>query len=126
MSKKAGAPTKYNPEFHPDDFIKQSKDGQPVIAIAASWGVHKDTIYEWVKVHEKFSDSFKIGRTSCEAWWFNLGKDSMTGKKNADLGFFAYLTKSMLGWRDRDPAIIEDDSVKEIKVNITKHVDNRD
>jgi hypothetical protein len=116
-----GAPTKYDPDFHPEDFIKQSSEGQPVFAIAASWKVHKDSIYEWVKVHEDFSDAFKIGHSMREAWWFNLGKDSMLGKKSADLGFYCYLTRSALGWRDRDAPVISDESVKEIEVKITKH-----
>lgn len=118
---KIGRPTKYDENFHPQDYIKQCIEGQPVFAIAASWGVHKDTIYEWVKVHESFSDSFKIGHDAREAWWFNLGKDAMLKKKDADLGFFCYLTRSALGWRDRDAPIIQDDSVKQVEIKVVKH-----
>lgn len=104
---KAGAPTKYNPKFHPEDFIKQSKAGKEVTQIASSWDVHRDTVYEWAKVHKIFSDAFRLGKQHRDAFWLNLGWAGMTGtasingqKTKIDFAFYKYLTMARLGWTD--------------------------
>lgn len=131
MSKvKIGAPTKFNKEFHPKDFIAQSKQGRQVIQIATSWDVHRDTLYEWAKVHKIFSDAFKRGRQYCEAWWINIGMSAMTGNVRdpkdptktikVDLGFYCYLTKATLGWRDTTNTLIGDE-VSNVEIKVTKY-----
>lgn len=108
MANKVGRPTPYDPDFHPQDFIEQSKRGRQVIQIATSWDVHRDTVYEWAKVHEEFSDAFKRGRQYCESFWLDLGQSAMLGqakingeKIKVDLGFYCYLTKATLGWSEK-------------------------
>ena len=127
MAKKMGRPEVYDKSFHPQDFIEQSKRGRQVIQIATSWEVHRDTLYDWAKKHPDFSDAFKKGRQYCEAFWIDLGQSAMLGqakingeKIKVDLGFYCFLTKATLGWREKD-SVINDDEVKEIEVKITKH-----
>lgn len=127
MSKKVGRPEVYNKNFHPADFIKQSKAGRQVIQIATSWDLHRDTLYDWAKKHKEFSDAFKKGRQFAESFWIDLGQSAMLGqakingeKIKVDLGFYAFLAKTTLGWREKD-SVINDDEVKEIEVKITKH-----
>jgi hypothetical protein len=107
---KLGRRTKYNPDFHPHDFIEKSKAGDVLSQIAASWGVHRDTVYEWQDKHADFSDAVKKGRLLSEAWYIKIGKaamlgeayDKATGKKlHVQLGFYVWLTKNLFKWSDR-------------------------
>lgn len=123
--KKAGAPSKYNESFHPQDFIEQSKRGRHVIQIASSWDIHKDTLYEWAKVHSKFSDAFKLGRQHANAFYLNLGFAAMTNqasingqKVTINYGFYTYITKAMFGWNDNPVPENED---FELVTEFTKH-----
>jgi hypothetical protein len=79
-----GRPTKYDPKFHPKDFIEQSKNGKTLAQIALTWDLNRDTIHEWKKKHPKFSDAVKKGRQFCEAWYMNLGLAAMLGQAKSD------------------------------------------
>ena len=42
--------------------------------------VDETTLYEWVKQHEKFSLSKKIGTQKSMVWWEKIGRKGMTNK----------------------------------------------
>lgn len=126
--RKIGRPTKYRPDFHPTDFIEQSRRGKHVVQIASSWEVHKDQIYEWVKKHKEFHDAFKLGKQHINAFYLNLGFAAMTGqaaingqKVNINYGFYQYITKAHLGWNDNPQPETED---YELELNITPYEKN--
>jgi|SRR6478672_2225363 len=103
-----GRPTKYREEFHCTDFIEQSKQGKTITQIASSWDINLDSLYEWKKVHPKFSEAIKIGRQHAEAWYMNLGQAAITGQTKVNnepvpfnLGVFCWMTKNMFKWSDR-------------------------
>lgn len=101
---KRGHPTDYRENFHPQDFIEQSKQGKSLAQIALSWDVHRDTIYEWRKVHPEFSDAVKKGREFAEAWYMNLGQAGILGQateKPMNVGLFCWMTKNMFNWSDK-------------------------
>lgn len=56
-----GAPTKYIDIFS-HQAEKLTSEGKSMADLATYFCVHRDTIYEWRKVHEQFSDSIKRGR----------------------------------------------------------------
>jgi hypothetical protein len=56
-----GAPTKYKPAIG-NEIINLMAEGLSITASAAALGFHRDTIYEWEKVHPDFSDSIKVAR----------------------------------------------------------------
>lgn len=131
-SKKIGRPEEYRKDFHPIDFMEQSKRGRQVIQIATSWGLHRDTLYDWSKKHKEFSDAFKKGRQFCESFWMDLGQSAMLGqaklngeKIKVDLGFYCFLAKATLGWREKD-SIVQEDDIKEIEVKISKYAKPKD
>lgn len=68
-----GAPTKYRPEFC-DKVIELGKAGKSIVQIASALDVHKDTLYEWEKVHPKFSDSLSRARQESQVWWEDQGQ----------------------------------------------------
>lgn len=105
---KVGRPTKYQKDFHPSDFIAQSKQGKSLAQIALAWEVDRDTIYEWAKKHSEFSDAIKKGRQYAEAWYMNLGQSAMVGQATLNgrpiafqLGVFVWMTKNMFKWSDK-------------------------
>lgn len=103
-----GQPTAYRAEFHPQDFIRLSKQGKNLAQIALAWDLHRDTLYEWQKVHKEFSDAVKKGREFSEAWYTDLGQLAMLGqaqvngqKVKVDIGLYVWLTKNLFKWSDK-------------------------
>ncbi len=55
-----GAPTKYLPEYCAK-LLQHMKEGGSFEGFAPEIGVHRDTLYEWTKVHKDFSDAKNSG-----------------------------------------------------------------
>ena len=54
----AGRPTKYDPKYC-DEIIDYMGQGYSKTAFAGHIGVSRETIYEWGRTHEEFSDATK-------------------------------------------------------------------
>jgi len=83
--------------------------GYSLESFGAKINVHKDTLYEWVKVHEEFSDALKKGRTKQVLAWETMGMAMVQGQesmKNGNVSAFVWMTKNMLGWRDKQDVAI--------------------
>jgi len=96
-----GRPTKYRPDFHPADYIARAKKGETFVEIACAWDVDIDTIAEWRKKHKVFSGAVQKGRAHLEAWFTKMGKAKMTGQVKGSDTVYIWLTKNLIGWRDR-------------------------
>lgn len=72
----AGRPTLYRKEFG-DIIIEKGKEGKSINQMALAMGVHKDTLYEWVKVYPEFSDCFKLAVAYSQGWWEDFGQANM-------------------------------------------------
>ena len=118
---KRGAPTKYRPEFCEDiitffdrEPFKVATDdegnalttqtGKPLLMacelptfekFASDIGVHKDSIYEWAKVHPEFSDAKKIAQ---QLQYNILVQNGLLGGYNSTFAIFT--GKAALGMRD--------------------------
>lgn len=68
-----GRPTDYDPKYC-EAVITMGSEGYSVVEMAADIGVHRDTLYEWEKVHSDFSDAFTRARQLCQAWWERQGR----------------------------------------------------
>lgn len=116
---KAGAPTKYRPDFHNVDFLRLAKQGKTIIQIAGEWEVDRNTIYEWGNKHKEFSNTLKKGRNLAECWYANIGQlamlneASVNGKKvNVNLGFYVWLTKNLFKWSDKVESVPAEEKKK--------------
>jgi hypothetical protein len=69
-------PTTYDPAYC-DRVVEYGKQGKSVAWIAAELEVHKDTLYEWVKVHPEFSDAMTRARLESQRWWEDAGQTGM-------------------------------------------------
>ena len=108
MQKGPGQPTKYQKQFHNEDFLRLSKLGKSITQIALEWDIDRGTIYEWANTHKEFSNTVKRGRTFAEGWYMNLGQLAASGqagpdgvRNKIDVGMFVWLTKNMFKWSDR-------------------------
>ena len=95
----AGQPTKYKPEYCAiaEDWLGRKHSTE---SLGSQLDCHKDTIYEWKKVHPAFSDAIKRGEAKRAA---KLENDLVNGQHqgktyNAAVGIF--LAKNWLGMRD--------------------------
>jgi hypothetical protein len=105
---KVGRPTDYRKDYHPEDFITQSRRGKTFAQIAALWNIDRSTLFRWEKKHPEFRTAVKIGRELAEAWYIELGQAAMVNRAKidgqiakVDLGWFVWLTKNMFKWNDR-------------------------
>ena len=72
----AGRPSTYDPS-HCERVIELGKRGKSVAVMAAQLDVHKDTIYEWMRVHPEFSDAIKRALTYSQEWWEDAGQNAL-------------------------------------------------
>ena len=91
-----GRPSSYREEFC-EIVEEMGREGKSVAQMAARLNVSKDTIYEWVKAHADFADSFTRARTFSQAWWEAKGQESI-----GDRNFNANLYKISMSARFRD------------------------
>jgi hypothetical protein len=108
----AGHPSSYKPEYC-EKIIEHMAQGYSFESFGAEANCHKDTLYEWRKVHPEFSEAVKIGRVKQAKWWENLGRAVAVGAKGkmpngtefdpkrSNATIFIWMTKNMLGWKDR-------------------------
>jgi len=70
MAKEVGRPTKYDAKYN-EQAYKLCLLGATDKEIADFFEVNEDTIHEWKKVHQEFSESLKKGKTLADA---NVGQ----------------------------------------------------
>jgi hypothetical protein len=76
--KKMGRPSKYKPECCPA-LIEHMKQGGSFEAFAAIVKTSISTIYEWLDVHEDFSEAKKEGVALSLKFWEDIAKAGITG-----------------------------------------------
>ena len=103
-----GRPTKYD-EAYPNLLLKHMEEGLSYQSFAATLGVHVDTLYEWEKVYPEFSEAKKIGKGLLLLFFEKLGRAASAGRvENFNATAFVWLSKNMIGWRDK-VAITDED-----------------
>jgi uncharacterized protein (DUF433 family) len=97
--KKVGRPTKYDPEFHPQDIILRMANGEFDSQIAAAWSISRDSLYEWIKTHEEFKEAREIGQPKREAKWIEIGRTFMEKGNKAGFNYWMAFCNNQLGWK---------------------------
>lgn len=105
---KRRADRRYNKNFHPEEYVRLSSEGKHISEICSTWGVCRDTVYQWGKKHKIFAGALKKGFEAREAWWIKLGRQAIMGGKatvngkevSINIGMFVWLTKNILHWHD--------------------------
>lgn len=95
-----GRPTKYDPNCC-SKVVSLMAKGLSKDAVAGKLGISRDTLYEWCKSHEEFSDSIKTGEAKSRYYWEKIGMDGMLGKvKGFRPAVWIFIMKNRFGWRD--------------------------
>lgn len=97
---RGGAPTKYKKAYC-EEIKTLMKQGYSVTQVASHLEIHRDTIYEWAKIHPEFSDALKIGKMHLEHWYISLFKEIALGKRKGNPVAAIWLSKNVLGWSDK-------------------------
>ena len=66
-------PTLYDPAYC-DAVIEHMAEGASLTSFAATIRVSRDTISQWMAVHEEFSVSANIGKALCASWWEKVNR----------------------------------------------------
>jgi hypothetical protein len=113
-----GRPTQYKPEFCAM-LIEHMRQGRSFPSFAGVVGVCFDTLYEWAKVHEEFSEAQKVGRAHEILWWESLLQGGAAGQVenfNAAATIFALKNKARQFYRDRyELEAVEDHRISRLK-----------
>lgn len=100
---KKGRPSKYDPK-HCDLVIQYMSKGFSKDVVAAKLGISRDTLYEWARTHDDFSDSIKKGEAKSLYFWEKTGMDGMMGKtKGFNAAVWIFVMKNRFRWRDNAP-----------------------
>lgn len=108
---KGGRPSTYKPEYvqmllkyleQKPTFTKtgaiKKANFPSLVGFAILVGVHRDTLHEWTKEHEEFSDAYKKARDYQENYLTELG---LADKLSTPFAIFT--AKNVIGWRDKQP-----------------------
>lgn len=76
-----GRPTTYKPEYC-SLLIDHMVQGYSFESFAATIECHRDTLYEWTKVHQEFSDAKKMGVDGGLLFWEKLARSGAMGVKS--------------------------------------------
>lgn len=96
-----GRPTKYKPEYC-QELVEHMAKGFSFASFAADIDVNQDTLHEWAKVHDEFSDAKKRAFDKCLRFWEDLGVRAAQGLvQNFNAAAWIFNMKNRFRWTDR-------------------------
>ena len=115
-----GRPTKYKPEYC-EKVIEHMGQGLSFESFAGTIGVNQDTLHEWCKRHEEFSESKKIGREKSRIFWEKLGIDGATGRlQYFNAATWIFNMKNRFNWTDKQELSTGENKSLTLSYNIAK------
>jgi len=100
MSSSLLSASKYQPAFHPIQFISLAKEGMSDVEIAAEFGVSTGTLRGWSEKFADFNTAYEVGQAMHEAWWLQEGKNNLDNR-GYNTGLFKFITGNKLGYSDK-------------------------
>lgn len=96
-----GRPSLYREEYC-QQLVDHMAEGFSFETFAATIDTHRDTLYEWCKVHPNFSDAKRTGTDKCQAYFEKLGKAAMLGKIDGfSSAVWIFSMKNRFRWQDK-------------------------
>ena len=92
---------KYDPIYHPFEFVKLSNEGMNPKEIASIFNVSLDTIENWRNTYPMFDQAYDIGKVAHEAWYLRTGKDNLDNRWFQTPLFKFLAMNNGLGWTDK-------------------------
>jgi hypothetical protein len=106
---KQGRPSKYKEEYD-EMLIEHMKSGLSFESFAGVVEVNQDTLYEWAKVHESFSEAKSIAYSLNRLTWEKIALGASAGKiPNANMTGIIFNLKNRFPkeWRDRKEVVAD-------------------
>lgn len=111
-----GRPSKYKPEYC-DQLIQHMSEGLSFESFAAVIDVNRDTLYQWDKDYEEFSDAIKRAKDKSQLFWEKMGIDNImnqsefekdgsfqtSSSKSLNATIWIFNMKNRFKWRDKQP-----------------------
>lgn len=92
-------PTKYRPEMC-DTVVALMAEGASKAEVCAELDISFETMNEWCKTNEVFSEAVKRGERLSEGWWQRHGRKQLENKDfNSTLWYMNM--KNRFGWADK-------------------------
>jgi hypothetical protein len=114
--KVVGRPSKYDPSYC-EALIHHMEDGLSYESFAGRISVNIDTLYEWEKVHEEFSEAKKVARAkqllANERTLHMMAKGKI---RDCNVTAQIFLMKNCHKWTDRQEQTI-DQKVVQVSLN---------
>lgn len=108
--------SKYKEEYC-EKIIDYMATGKSKEAFCGEIGIHRDTLYEWIKKHEDFKEACKYAEAKCQNFWEELGVQmAIHGQGNATAWIFNM--KNRFGWRDKTETEISTGAATNIRLDI--------
>lgn len=99
--------SRFDPGFHPNDFVKLCQEGATRFEICAAWGISEGTLSLWREQYDEFKAVYEIGATAQKAWLARKVRTNLDNKgANSILLIFA--SKNMLNWGDEGKTDFDD------------------
>lgn len=98
-----GRPSKFKPEYC-EQLIQHMGEGFSFESFAGKIGTHRDTLYEWEKVHPEFSDAKKAATEACRLWWEEKGMQGLFSEyqgRKMNSALWIFNMKNRFKWKDR-------------------------
>ena len=96
----SGAPTKYREDFHGEEVRRLGKLGYTISMIASEFNVHRDTVYEWARVHEAFSATLMLAKQDSKNFLIKKCIDNIDNC-NFNVKIASFLTRFVMDPEDR-------------------------
>ena len=108
-AEKERSSSKYDPKFC-DVIVKEMKEGASRYAAAAACGVSNMTLWRWEKKYPEFAAALKLGETLSQAWWEDIGRKFVSGKKGnskgmpkSNVSLWIVNMRNRFKWKGQDP-----------------------
>ena len=114
--KRVGRPSKYSPDMN-GRAIALAKKGKHLTQIACSFGVVKDTLLEWARVHPEFSVTLALCKQYNEAFWLDLSqKKAKTGQ--GDSTIIKFMLSAAHNYREKSDTTSETNLHIDSEINL--------
>lgn len=83
------APSKYKQEFN-QIALDLMEQGASIVEVCAELGISRETLYDWINPESDrfepiFSDTIKLGKQKCQAWWEKKGREHLIEETETDI-----------------------------------------
>lgn len=115
---KVGRPSKYKPEYC-EKIVELMGSGLSKTASSAELDIHKDSLYEWEKVHPEFSDAIKQGQRKHILFWEKIGMQGVSGElPGFNASAWIFTMKNKLHWVDKSEQAVKHSGGTDNKITI--------